>query len=240
MKDEVLQEDFLLRLAADGCGLLANVIGGLELLALQDHAAKLLADSGKEKTAGLRNLLADDPALIGFARSSPAAKIAATILGYAARPVRIILFDKSEQANWSVPWHQDVNIAVTGKTERDDYGPWTTKEGVQHVVPPVAVLERMITLRLHLDECGTDNGPLRIAPGSHCLGIVRGSAARSQDFEKNAREMLADAGDVIAMRPLVFHSSQKASSAQRRRVLHIEYAAGSLAEGLSWFFTGQS
>ena len=35
---------------------------------------------------------------------------------------------------------------------------------------------------------------------------------------------LASAGGVVAMRPLLVHASSKASDAQPRRVLHIEYA----------------
>ena len=30
--------------------------------------------------------------------------------------------------------------------------------------------ESMLVVRLHLDDCGEDNGPLRVLPGSHRLG----------------------------------------------------------------------
>ena len=34
------------------------------------------------------------------------------------------------------------------------------------------VLERMLTIRLHLDDCDAGNGPLRVMPGSHELGGI--------------------------------------------------------------------
>lgn len=36
--------------------------------------------------------------------------IGAAVLGAAARPVRAILFDKTEERNWALGWHQDRTI----------------------------------------------------------------------------------------------------------------------------------
>ncbi|MDE1176693.1 MAG: hypothetical protein PW789_08795 [Edaphobacter sp.] len=53
-----------------------------------------------------------------------------SILGDEAFPVRGILFDKQDGANWKVPWHQDVTIAVREHVEADGYGPWSMKAGL--------------------------------------------------------------------------------------------------------------
>ncbi len=164
-------------------------------------------------------------------------EIASRVLGAAAEPVRLILFDKNPSANWSVLWHQDVNIAVRGRTDDAEYGPWSVKEGVPHVVPPALVLESMITLRLHLDDCTPATGALRVAPGTHRAGIVRESEGHIGELSKAAHDCSASAGDLLLMRPLLFHSSGKATRDARRRVIHIEYAIRSLLpKGLDWYF----
>ncbi len=53
--------------------------------------------------------------------------IAASVLGAGSRPVRAILFDKTEAVNWSLPWHQDRTICVKERAEVSGYGPWTIK-----------------------------------------------------------------------------------------------------------------
>ncbi|MEN3378669.1 MAG: hypothetical protein V7604_4024, partial [Hyphomicrobiales bacterium] len=52
---------------------------------------------------------------------------------------------------------------VNKRADIDGYGPWTVKEGVDHVEPPVAVLENMLTLRLFVDDCESHNGALLVA-----------------------------------------------------------------------------
>jgi hypothetical protein len=64
-------------------------------------------------------------------------------------------------------WHQDRAIAVRDRVDVPGFGPWSVKAGLVHVEPPVDILERMLAVRLHLDDCGEDNGPLRVLPGSH-------------------------------------------------------------------------
>ena len=59
------------------------------------------------------------------------------------QPVRSILFDKTQDANWPVIWHQDLTIEVDRVVDLPGYGPWSTKNGVIHVQPPVGLLEAM-------------------------------------------------------------------------------------------------
>jgi ectoine hydroxylase-related dioxygenase (phytanoyl-CoA dioxygenase family) len=70
------------------------------------------------------------------------------------------------------PWHQDVTIAVKARVEVDGFGPWSTKQGVQHVQPPDYVLQKMLSVRIHLDDCPSTNGALQVIPRSHRSGKV--------------------------------------------------------------------
>src|SRR5690349_1390372 len=121
--------------------------------------------------------------------------------------VRAIYFNKSPDANWLVAWHQDLTLAVRSQVEIRGFGPWSTKEGVPHVQPPVQLLEQMLTVRLHLDDCDETNGALRVIPGSHRLGRL--SADRVREFRERHSHFVCRmcAGDALLMRPLLLHAS---------------------------------
>jgi hypothetical protein len=61
---------------------------------------------------GVRNLL-DLPAFRNLADSTEIRALVEPILGTEAFPVRGILFDKTGEANWNVPWHQDRAFRTT-------------------------------------------------------------------------------------------------------------------------------
>lgn len=149
-------------------------------------------------------------------------------------PVRAIYFNKSLDANWPVLWHQDLTIAVRERAEVSGYGPWSTKDGVCHVQPPVEVLEGMLTLRLHLDVANEANGALRILPGTHRMGRLGTADISRLRGEKTEVTFRSAVGDVLLMRPLLLHASSRSTVASPRRVLHIEYACGKLPGGLQW------
>lgn len=202
----------------------------IELLEqLKQHAEEFFEKSKKGYTAGLRNLLRDSDLIQEVATTSILAQVAEEILGENTNPVRAILFDKTPETNWSVPWHQDTNILARNKVEHEGFGPYTMKEGVLHVVPPPRVLEQMVTLRLHLDACGTENGPLWVVPGSHRAGIVKQSTLQIESLNSRSVECVAAEGDVLIMKPLLLHSSKKAIAPHRRRVLHLEFSAAKLS-----------
>jgi len=136
---------------------------------------------------------------------------------------RSILFDKTAESNWKVGWHQDVTLACPTRFDREGWSNWTVKDGLPHVQPPVEVLEQMLTLRLHLDECGSDNGPLRVLPGTHQKGKLSAQEIQSLVASETPEECLCAAGQVLAMRPLLVHSSGSATRPGRRRVIHLEF-----------------
>jgi hypothetical protein len=149
-------------------------------------------------------------------------------------PVRAIYFDKSPEANWLVPWHQDLTLALRERAEVAGFEPWSVKDGIPHVQPPVELLEQMLTIRLHLDDADESNGALRVLPSTHRLGRL--SSRQIQELREKQPEHLCSlsAGDALLMRPLLLHASGRSIRARRRRVLRIEYAAFALPPPLEW------
>lgn len=149
-------------------------------------------------------------------------------------PVRTILFDKTLETNWRVPWHQDLSIAVRDMRPVAGFGPWSVKEGVAHVQPPTPLLERMLTVRLHLDDCGPANGPLRVIPRSHLGGKLSAEGIAEWRRKGEVVDCVAPRGGAVVMRPLLLHSSSVATRPSHRRVLHVEFAAEALPPPLEW------
>ena len=86
----------------------------------------------------VRNLLDVSPEVRELAHSEAVRALVEPVLGERFFPVRGILFDKIPDANWKVPWHQDVTIAVQERIEVEGFGPWSMKADVLHVQPPGA------------------------------------------------------------------------------------------------------
>lgn len=149
--------------------------------------------------------------------------------------MRGILFDKIPDANWKVPWHQDVTIAVQDKVEAEDFGPWSVKANVLHVQPPASILEHMLSVRLHLDDCGEENGALRVISGSHKRGRI--PEDQIQSVRDTSQETLCSVrvGGALIMRPLLLHASSPSHAPAHRRVVHLDFAAVSLPSGMRWF-----
>lgn len=202
------------------------------LLNLEERQ-ELITLLGPVAGAGRRGLLAI-PEIAALARASRLLDLIRPHLPCEPVPVRAIYFDKSPEANWLVPWHQDLTIAVRAPAEVPGFGPWSTKDGQPHVQPPVEYLQQMLTVRLHLDEADETNGALRVLPGSHAFGRL--SAARIQELRVDPSEHLcvARAGEALLLRPLLLHASSRSASPRHRRILHFEYAAFALPKELQW------
>ncbi len=164
----------------------------------------------------------------------PAHSIAAGLLGPAARAVGAKLFDKSPARNWALGWHQDRTIPVRERRDVPGFGQWTAKAAIAHCVPPFGILERSLTLRVHLNPVGADNAPLLIAPGSHRLGPVPEPDIASAVERCGSRACLAEAGDVWAYSTPILHASGRSAAPARRRVLQLLYSADTLPGGLEW------
>ncbi|MCR5870607.1 MULTISPECIES: phytanoyl-CoA dioxygenase family protein [unclassified Sphingomonas] len=149
-------------------------------------------------------------------------------------PVRAILFDKTATTNWALAWHQDRTICVRGRRDVAGFGPWTVKSGLLHVAPPFDLLERMVTVRIHLDDVPADNAPLLIAPGSHRFGLVREERIDAVVAECGVQVCTALAGDIWVYATPILHASDAVATPRRRRVLQVDYAGFDLPEGLQW------
>ena len=186
--------------------------------------------------AGIRNILELLPSVEILARSPEIRSVIAPILGTTARIVRGIFFDKQPTANWKVPWHQDLTIAVKNRLELPNYHPWSLKGGIPHVQPPTAILERMLTVRIHLDRIDAANGVLKVIPGSHRQGKLSAVEIDRQKQLDTSTICTCEPGGILLMRPLLLHASSSAIIPTHRRVLHLEYANCSLAAGLEWYY----
>lgn len=164
---------------------------------------------------------------------APATEVAERFLPQ-ARPVFARWFDKSAASNWSLGWHQDRTVALAARREVAGFMQWTVKAGIPHAVPPFVILERMLTLRLHLDDVDEANAPLLVAPGSHRLGLVAEADIGSAVARCGTHACVARAGDAWLYAAPILHASARAQAPARRRVLQIAYSADTLAGGLQW------
>jgi len=228
-------------LSRDGSLLVTDVFTGEEVTAIREEITAALEATPEGSQAirsragriyAARNMLSIFPAALTLWQREPLLSLLRETLGDEFGLVRGLYFDKHPEKSWSLPWHKDLTIAV----ERNDlptteFKNPTTKAGVAHVEASTAVLNQMLTLRIHLDRVTEANGPLLVIPGSHHDGKT--PAAGSSDF----RAILSAGGDVLAMRPLLSHSSGESheGTTSHRRILHLEFAGQrELPDGYKW------
>jgi len=174
------------------------------------------------------------PAVTAIAQDARLMEIARETLGRGAFPFRATLFDKSPTANWLVVWHQDTALPLQERREAPGWGPWSVKDGVIYAHAPESALGQVLALRVHLDDSTAENGPLRVLPGTHTLGVLTDEALHDLSTQIAAVDCVVPQGGVLAMRPLIVHASSKSQVENPRRVLHIEYATSAvIADGFT-------
>lgn len=177
----------------------------------------------RRSRAGARHLMSD-PAVHALANDPRLRDIAAIGLGSDPVPFRATLFEKSGDSNWLVVWHQDTALPLAQRFESSEWGPWSEKEGVHYAHAPAWALARILAIRVHLDDSHAENGPLRVIPGSHRRGVLSDDEVFQLAHREAGADCCVDRGGILAMRPLLIHSSPKAITNEPRRVLHLEYA----------------
>jgi len=204
-------------------GLTAALAGGA------DNEGAIRSEAGVVSAA--RNVLRLWPPAATIWRQPALVEALADLLGPAFGLVRVLFFDKPPEASWALPWHKDLTIAVRdNRLPSERFCRPTRKAGVPHVEAPVDVLQEMLTARIHLDDVTEENGPLLVVPGSHRSG-------KSLALDAPPVAVLAGQGDVLLMRPLLAHCSDRSRPGTRRhrRVLHLEFAATpELPDGYAW------
>lgn len=167
--------------------ILEGVFSAAEMLEVLDQLSGATLDRSK---AGARHLLrlpvirelANDPRMLSLARQ---------FVGEGAAPFRATLFDKSPDANWMVPWHQDTALPMRDQFAGKEWGPWSKKAGVLYAHAPAWALEQVIALRVSLDDSSKENGPLRILPDTHRLGVLTDAEINVLARERKAQDCIA-------------------------------------------------
>jgi ectoine hydroxylase-related dioxygenase (phytanoyl-CoA dioxygenase family) len=156
----------------------------------------LLQGSVLRSPAGARHLMGN-PAVATLAKDDGLLRVAKSVLGEGTVPFRATLFEKSGHANWMVVWHQDTALPLESRFDSPGWGPWSTKAGIFYAHAPAWALSRVLALRIHLDPSTSDNGPLRVIPGSHTLGVLTDEEVFSLAKAQSFAECLAGRGRCV-------------------------------------------
>lgn len=175
--------------------------------------------------AGTRCLL-DDARVGAIAVEARETLVVAGRLPSGAVAIQAIAFDKTAGANWKVTWHQDLMFPFAEPVRSEGFALPSVKDGVDYARPPLAVLEELLAVRIHLDECDADNGPLRVSPGTHRRGVIPSTEIGATVSAAGEQVCLAAKGDALLMKPLTLHASSPAREPRHRRVLHLVYHSG--------------
>lgn len=214
-----------------GSATVENLIHVTELARLQTTSKEAVANT--RGVYALRNLVDAVPETRELMSLPQVVDLVSSILGANAFMVRSTLFDKTDGANWGVFWHQDLSIAVKERHEVSGYHAWTRKAGVLCVQPPSEVMSKILAVRLHLDDCGAENGALKVLPGTHHSRLT---TDRIEAVSGTATEVVCEVprGGALLMNPLLLHASSPMLRLGHRRVIHFEFATDELPAPLEW------
>ena len=216
------------RFEDDGFAIVEHVLDDAECASILSSLAQPASE-----VSGARSML-DMSWCSALARTIRQHPLIAPALPERAVAVQCTYFEKSLDQNWLVPIHQDLSIPVREKIDHRALSGWSEKDGAIFVQPPENVLQQLVAVRIHIDECSIDDGPLKVVPGSHRVGRLGAQEALK------ARDKLGEVvcpigkGGALILRPLLLHASSKASGTSRRRVLHFVFGPATLPYGLQW------
>lgn len=180
----------------------------------------------------IRRFVKEVPAISSLVFNSRLRAIINQLFGPDYFLVKSIYFDKPEQSNWFVAYHQDLTISVDQKKQVAGFEQWTVKNDQFAVQPPVTLLENIFTIRIHLDDTDENNGALKIVPGSHRKGIYRPETI-DWNIEKEV-VCNVQSGGIMIMQPLLLHASNRTTNNNKRRVIHLEFSNQLLPGELQW------
>jgi len=203
------------------------------LTPLQCATACDLVQQSPSLSGGTRSLL-QAPWCAAVARDLMRHPRIAPYLPHGAVAVQCTYFEKSAQRNWLVALHQDLSIPVQQRCDADGYTGWSVKEGTVFVQPPLGVLQSLVAVRVHLEDCGPQDGPLHVVPASHAHGLLTDAQAAQWRSTTPTQACTLAVGGALVMRPLLLHASSKATGSSRRRVLHFVFGPGQLPGGVHW------
>jgi ectoine hydroxylase-related dioxygenase (phytanoyl-CoA dioxygenase family) len=233
MKNMLLHQN---ELTTNGFTTIENIYSEkeVELLLLKINQADITKESFRKTTAlfAIRQFLNEVPDATEIIFNNKMKTIVQQFFGTDYFSVKSIYFDKPETSNWYVAYHQDLTIAVDKKVLLPNFDPWTVKQNLFAVQPPLAILQNNFTIRIHLDDTTEQNGALKVIAKSHLKNIYR---PENIDF-KTEIEITCEVpkGGVMIMKPLLLHSSKRTTNNKKRRVIHLEFSNTELPEELKW------
>lgn len=180
----------------------------------------------------IRQFLKEIPEARALIYNTNLKTIVAELFGDDFFTVKSIYFDKPEDSNWYVAYHQDLTISVNKKIELAGFGSWTVKQNQFAVQPPLENLQNIFTIRIHLDDTDEHNGVLKVLPGSHNKNIYR---PETIDWSiETETSCIVNKGGIMIMKPLLLHSSGRTTNNKKRRVIHLEFTNQELPSELNW------
>jgi ectoine hydroxylase-related dioxygenase (phytanoyl-CoA dioxygenase family) len=166
-----------LEIAENGFTTIDNIYAEYEveniLDAIQDAMQATAKCNPSEPTFAIRQFLKEVPKSTEFIFNTPLQAIIQGLFGNSYFVTKSIYFNKPQQANWFVAYHQDLTIAVNQKIDLPNYTGWTRKQQRYAVQPPIEILENNFTIRIHLDDTDENNGALKVIPKSHLQKVYR-------------------------------------------------------------------
>ncbi|HEY8897891.1 MAG TPA: phytanoyl-CoA dioxygenase family protein [Niastella sp.] len=225
-----------MNLQETGFAIIENVFTAEEVTAIVETINSIdTSGPAFRKTSDLfaiRRFVKEVPAISPLVFNSRLRAIIDELFGPDYFLVKSIYFDKPEQSNWFVAYHQDLTISVDEKKQVAGFDQWTVKNNQFAVQPPVTLLENIFTIRIHLDDTDENNGALKIVPGSHRKGIYR---PETIDWNKEQEVVCkVQSGGIMIMRPLLLHASNRTTNNNKRRVIHLEFSNQLLPGELQW------
>lgn len=200
-------ERCITEIQSNGFTIVDNVYSAAEINALISVIDQLdTTSSSFRKTKDLfaiRRFLNEAPAIRPLVFNAGLKRLINHLFGNDYFVVKSIYFDKPASSNWFVAYHQHL-IAVNAQQDMPGFGPWSARQDQYAVQPPVSILEKNFTVRIHLDDTDVANGALRVIPGSHLKGIYR---AEHIDWSIEQETVFTVAkGSVMIMKPLLLHA----------------------------------
>ncbi|MEO6454716.1 MAG: phytanoyl-CoA dioxygenase family protein [Ginsengibacter sp.] len=224
------------KLICEGFAIVDNVFTTEEIYSILQTIAQV--DTTKptfRKTNDLfaiRQFIKEVPETFNLIFNSRLNSIISPVFGDDYFVTKSIYFDKPEQSNWFVAYHQDLTISVDKKLDVEGFGSWTVKQNQFAVQPPLDILESNFTIRIHLDDTDENNGALKVILKSHLKGIIR---PETIDWIKETETVCnVRKGGIMIMKPLLLHASNRTTNNKKRRVIHIEFSNRSLIDTLQW------
>lgn len=236
MKAPILSSAVVAQFASEGFAILPELYTAAETAVFLRTVEKAPVSGPNfrrsQEVFAIRNLVGEVPELWPQLHTAALRELLGQLYPKGCQLVKSIYFDKPAGSNWLVAWHQDLMINVDQRTNAHGFGPWTSKAKGVSVQPPVAVLENISTIRIHLDDCDATNGALKVVPGSHHRGVI--TAGQIANLTPAATSCSVPAGGAMLMKPLLLHASNRSTSARPRRVIHLEFASVELPVGVEW------